>query len=238
MLSPRLASFSPSLRSPVAPDYHARVDWGSSDSARIKPPSRGCASRMRCSRLLCRRSNSCCADPPATPNSIRPGSVDGGVAAVFAGTGSAQGRHQTARVSQAACSPAASADPQPQVPGRRSVITFSEVLAAGLGTSIEMAAFNRRPPSCRLPVKSGSEGALSQGRRDLNRNASSGISRASRSDHSWPDLARVSCDHRPLDPSPVAVPSDVQATTVITHLAPASQRRAEVVRNVAYWPRR
>ena len=52
----RLFNPPPSFSSPRAPVFHAVVDCGSSEIAKIKPPSLGCLARMRSSRAVLRRS--------------------------------------------------------------------------------------------------------------------------------------------------------------------------------------
>jgi hypothetical protein len=65
----RESSRRPRTTSPRAPVCHALVLCGSSESASNKPPILGCASRIRVSRFVLRRSYSRRADAPATPES-------------------------------------------------------------------------------------------------------------------------------------------------------------------------
>jgi hypothetical protein len=59
-----------SRSSPMAPVSQAFVDCGSSVTARKKPPSFGCFSRIRASRLACRRSYSRRAEAPGVPGAM------------------------------------------------------------------------------------------------------------------------------------------------------------------------
>ena len=70
-------SFWPRRSSPTAPVSQAFVDCGSSVTARIRPPSFGCFSRIRASRLAWRRSYSRRAEAPGVPGSMGSGSRDG-----------------------------------------------------------------------------------------------------------------------------------------------------------------